>query len=126
MTDFDPGLARALGGWDARYAVVLATASRDSVAAAIIDTNGDGAGVALDLYTRAATGEWVGQSSSNSGVDGLSWNDEVATGSGWADPGSRVTVEYMDVTYPVEVGPAGCWLFVAPTGHPHEVPRRIA
>ena len=37
--------ALRLGGWDPRYAVVLATSARDGVAAALVDTNGDGADV---------------------------------------------------------------------------------
>ena len=63
--DFDHESALRLGGWDPRYAVVLATSARDGVAAALVDTNGDGADVDLDQYEQAADGRWVEVASSN-------------------------------------------------------------
>lgn len=51
MNDLDAASAITLGGWGERYAVVLAVATRDGVAAVIVDTNGDGGDVDLDLYT---------------------------------------------------------------------------
>lgn len=62
-------------------------------------------------------------SSGNDGVGGTGWNYEVVTPSGWAEPGESVLVEYMDQRYPLTTAASGCWLFVAPTADPDELPR---
>jgi hypothetical protein len=125
MTDLDAAAAISLGGWDERFAVVVAVAARDGVGAAIVDTNGDGADVDLDLYTREPDGAWVGGSSGNDGVGGGSWNHRVVTASGWASPGSTVTVDYLGERHQVTTAATGCWLFVAATAHPEELPRLV-
>lgn len=70
MTDFDHKAALRPGRWDPRYAVMLASNARDGVAAALVDTNGDGADVDLDQYEQAADGQWVEVSSGNCGESG--------------------------------------------------------
>lgn len=125
MSDLDEQDAITLGGWDARYAVVLAVATRGPVAAAIVDTNGDDADVDLDVYSLGHDGAWVAGSSGNGGVGGGSSDSEIATISGWAAPGSTVTVEHGGTRYDVVTAPTGCWLFVAPSDGVDEIPRLV-
>ena len=125
MRELDEASAITLGGWDKRFATVLGVATRGDVAAAIVDTNSDGADVDLDLYTREPGGEWVPGSSGNDGVGGAGWNHEVVTASGWAQPDEIVHVEYLGQRHAVTTAASGCWLFVAPTADPDELPRLV-
>lgn len=65
MDDLDPSTALEQGGWDPRYAVVLDVATVGDHAAALVDTNGDGADVNVDVYRRAADGGWEEVASGN-------------------------------------------------------------
>jgi hypothetical protein len=66
MTSFDGETAIALGGWDDRYARVIELQVDGDAAAALIDANGDGAALNVELYLRDSDGHWA----------------EVATGNG--------------------------------------------
>jgi len=125
MTDFDRAAALRLGGWDPRYAVVLATAARDGVAAALVDTNGDGADIDLDQYEQGADGLWFEVNSGNCGETGAFSTGFMALAWGRADPGSMVRVEYQAARYAVEASDQGRWMFVAPS-HSSDVPRVAA
>ena len=47
-----------VSGWDPRYARVLDVQVNGDVAAPLVDANGDGTEVGVDLYTRHPGGEW--------------------------------------------------------------------
>ena len=125
MTDFDHGDALRLGGWDPRYAVVLASAARDGVAAVLVDTNGDGADVDLDQYEQGADGDWVGVCSGNCGETGAFATGFMAVAWGRADPRTVVDVELHAVSYAIGASDQGWWMFVAPD-HSGEVPRVVS
>ncbi len=113
--DFNHEAALRLGGWDPRYAVVLASAARDGVAAALIDTNGDGADVDLDQYEQAADGRWVEVNSGNCDDSGVLATGFMALAWGRATPGSTITVHYQAPKHTVEATDQGWWMFVIPS-----------
>lgn len=113
--DFDHAAAMRLGGWDPRYAVVLATAARDGVAAALVDTNGDGADVDLDQYEQAADGRWAEVSSGNCDDTGAFATGSMALAWGRAAPKAVVTVELKAARHTVEATDQGWWMFVVPS-----------
>jgi len=65
VTDFDRETAIVLGGWDDRYARVIAVEVDGDHAAALVDANGDGADVNIDLYARGTVGQWWATTSGN-------------------------------------------------------------
>ena len=79
MTDFAPETASVLGGWDQRYVRVIDVKVDGDAAAALIDPNGDGADLNVDLYRLDSNGDWVGIASSNGSTsDGevlATWTD---------------------------------------------------
>ena len=115
MTAFDHPTALRLGGWDPRYAVVLATAARDGVAAAVVDTNGDGADIDLDQYEQATDGRWVEVASSNCDETGAFASGLMALAWGRVDPGAMVEVAFRGATYTVDATDQGWWMFVIPS-----------
>jgi hypothetical protein len=58
VKDLDAEGALRAGGWDPRYARVLAITARDDVAAVLVDSNGDGVDVDLDQQVREPDGTW--------------------------------------------------------------------
>ncbi|WP_426247104.1 hypothetical protein [Nocardioides sp. LHG3406-4] len=86
MSDLDHGVAVDLGGWDRRYSVVLATAGRDSVAAAWVDTNGGGADIDIDQYERGAAGLRVAGVSFDCGAPGAFSTGFMGVAWGQSDP----------------------------------------
>lgn len=123
--DLDHDTALRLGGWDPRYAVVLATDARDGVAAALVDSNGDGADVDLDQYEQAADGRWVEVSSGNCDDAGAFATAFMALAWGRAAPSDLVTVEFRAVRHSVEASDRGWWMFVVPS-RSGEVPAVVA
>ena len=115
MTGFDRDTALRLGGWDPRYAVTLATAARAGVAAALVDTNGDGADVDLDQYEQTADGHWVEVSSGNCDESGAFSTGSMALAWGRTEPGAAVRVEHQAAEYTVEATDQGWWMFVIPS-----------
>jgi hypothetical protein len=114
------------GGWDPRYAVALAVASRSDIAAALIDTNGDGADIDLDQYERGADGYWHEVSSGSAGAAGSSWSQRIAAAWGQANPATTIEIEYLGLRDSIVASVAGWWLFVAPaTNDPGLLPRQI-
>jgi hypothetical protein len=113
------------GGWDHRYAVALAVQTAGDIAAALIDTNGDGADIDLDFYVRGADGSWRGTSSGSAGDEGAEWTDRVVATWGNAEPGQVLTVDYLGEQHRVIANAAGWWLFIAPTSDPDAMPRRV-
>jgi hypothetical protein len=102
------------GGWDARYAVALAVTSHGGMAAALIDTNGDGVDIDLDQYERGADGHWQETGSGNAGNAGASWTPQIAATWGRAEPRARVDVEYLGHRHSVVASASGWWLFIGP------------
>ncbi|MFC5727280.1 MULTISPECIES: hypothetical protein [Nocardioides] len=80
MTDFDADTAIAVGGWDPRYARVIDVQVEGDAAAALVDANGDGADLNVDIYRRGSDGRWVEVASGNGsiGVQGVlaTWTDD--------------------------------------------------
>ncbi|MFE3187663.1 hypothetical protein ACFXHA_01560 [Nocardia sp. NPDC059240] len=72
----DPETVIAVGGWNPRYARVLAVAGNGAVAFALVDTNGDGVEVDIDELFHEADGQWRPGMSSGAG------GSIVPTGSG--------------------------------------------
>jgi hypothetical protein len=68
------------GGWDPRYARVMDVATLGDHAAALIDSNGDGADINVDLYRRGSDGRWQPMASGNGSVaaDGVlvTWDEQ--------------------------------------------------
>jgi hypothetical protein len=69
VTRFDAETAIALGGWDPRYARVLDVQVNGDAAAALVDTNGDGADVNVDIYLLGSDGKWMAVASGNGSID---------------------------------------------------------
>jgi hypothetical protein len=126
MEELDAESAISAGGWDARYAVTLAVAMRGDIAAALIDTNGDGADIDLDEYERGADGHWQESISGNVDERGAHWSSRIASTWGQADPGAPVEIEYLGHSHSVVGSRSGWWLFIGPaTDDPDAVPRPI-
>jgi hypothetical protein len=103
------------GGWDPRYAVILAVASYDGVAGALIDANGDEADIDLDEYECDAAGNWYETGSGSAGGEGTSWSTRVAATWGRGAPGEIVKIDYLGHSYSIAASSAGWWLFVMPS-----------
>jgi hypothetical protein len=102
------------GGWDPRHAVTPAVAESGEVAAALVDTNGDGADVDLDVYERDPRGEWREVTSGNVAVPGFARTGPVDATWGVGEPGTAVRVRHLGAVREVVVSPVGCWLVVTP------------
>ena len=113
VDELDATLVLLAGGWDPRYAVTLAVASRDGVGAALIDSNGDEVDVDLDMYERDSDGTWHDGASSGVGDEGSSVSEGIAVAWGRSAPGSIVDVGYTAQRFPVVTAQTGWWLFVA-------------
>jgi len=126
VRDLDAKSAIPAGGWDPRFAVTLAVAAQDDIAAALIDTNGDHADIDLDEYVRDADGEWQATSSGNVGDWGVGWSDRMVAIWGRTAPGHTVEIVYLEGHHSTVASKAGWWLFIAPsTDDPDAVPRQI-
>lgn len=115
MKHLDEESAILAGGWDPRYATVLVLATHGDIAAALIDTNSDGADIDLDAYTRGLDGEWVATGSSGGpGEFGSSWSSDMVARYGRAEPGATVSLDYLGTTHEITANEHGWWLFIAP------------
>ncbi len=126
MKNLDAQSAIEAGGWDSRFAVTLAVAAGDNIAAALIDTNGDAASIDLDEYERDSEGDWQALASGSAGDDGVSWSWRMVAIWGQTAPRKTVDIEYLGDRHATVASDAGWWLFVAPsTDDSDAVPRRI-
>lgn len=73
VTDFDAEMAMTVGGWDPRYARVLDVQVQGDVASALVDANGDGADLNVDIYLRQPDGEWAEVASGNGSIGIPGW-----------------------------------------------------
>ena len=122
MDELTADAAITLGGWDARYAVILAVASTGDVAAALVDANGDGADIDLDRYERDAAGHWNEIGSCSAGDAGSSWSPRLVAAWGRADPFASVEINYLGSRRRVVASATGWWLFAAATSDPSALP----
>lgn len=113
MNELDATVVLRAGGWDPRYAVTLAVASRDGVGAALIDSNGDEVDVNLDMYEWDGDGIWHDGTSSCVGDEGSSVSEETALAWGRSAPGSVIDVRYAAQRFSVVTAQTGWWLLVA-------------
>ena len=113
VDEFHATLVLRAGGWDPRYAVTLAVASRDGVGAALIDSNGDEVDIDLDIYERDSDGTWHDGNSSGVGDEGSCVSEGVAVAWGRSEPGAIVEVAYAAQRSSVITAQTGWWLFVA-------------
>lgn len=126
MRDLDARSAVTAGGWDPRFAVTVAVATGDAIAAALIDTNGDGAGIDLDEYVRDADGAWQAATSGSADDGGVSWSTFMVAVWGRADSGQTVRIDYLGARHSTRATDAGWWLFIAPPSEDSEaVPQRV-
>lgn len=132
MNDFDEDGAIEAGGWDPRYARVLAVAQRQDIAAVLIDSNGDGVDVDLDEYRRELDGSWQESYSGSVGDEGAGWSPEMVSTWGRAEPGAQVRVRFHDVDENIATASSGWWLFIWPSGadfdpdSPGALPERVS
>jgi hypothetical protein len=127
VQDFDDDAALEAGGWDRRFARVLAKSSFGPWAVAIIDANGASGG---RTYENMETYNWDEECgwrwSFSSGGYGAGATDGIAYASGRAELNEDVVVEFRGERHHVAVEPSGYWIFAATNDGLDEVPRRIA
>lgn len=66
-----------VSGWNPRCGRVLDLQVNGDVAAALVDPNGDGADVGVELYTRQSDGEWGCVVSGGDGAAIPGWSAEI-------------------------------------------------
>jgi hypothetical protein len=126
MRDLTPRTAIEDGGWDPRYAVLLALEIRGGVAGALVDGNGDGADISLDVYQQLSDGTWQEQSSSGGAGDSAVFcSSEMVGCYARSNPSQPILVEYGGCRYQVQPNAEGWWLFVAPAISDWEVPHVV-
>jgi hypothetical protein len=114
VDEFTDDVALDAGGWDRRFARVLAKAAVGAAAIAIIDSNGGGGDAPvyenIDAYTWESGVGWEGWVSSGGLSSG--WAGNLAYASGTGTPGQRVVVEYRNQRHHTHVESTGYWLVV--------------
>lgn len=118
MPTFDADDAIRLGGWDARYAKPLVIGTHGDRAAALVDSNGDGAAIELDVY-RWLDGAWQ-PGPSGSGGDAIDRADGLLVSTGRARPHERVRVRHDGQEVGVTTTSSGWWMMPTPRDDPHE------
>lgn len=80
MTDFDAQTAIEVAGWDPGYARVIDVQVDGDAAAALVDANGDGADLSVDVSRRGGDGQWAGVASGNGSIQThgvlATWTDD--------------------------------------------------
>jgi hypothetical protein len=126
MDEFTDQAALVAGGWDPRFARVLAEAVVGASAVAIIDANGAQGGLVyenIDSYTWEPGSGWDGWIRSGGLSSG--WPGGVAYASGSGTPGDSVVIDFEGEHHRVDVQPSGYWLFAAPGEDPDQYPTRV-
>ncbi len=106
-------------GWSERYATVLRIFTAGDLAVSLVDTNGDGREVMLELWVRES-GLWGAPVMSNPfgswpptvGAHASGCSPEYSYAVGRAAPGGSMTVELGDVTHEVIADADGMWFFL--------------
>lgn len=89
-----PEMVIDLGGWDGRFARVLAIAAHRGAGLAVVDSNGDEANIDAEHYWRDEAGDWEAGSSGgpvSTGEIGVS----ACGDGGYLDPDSDGYVDYV-------------------------------
>ena len=126
MQDFTDEVALEAGGWDARFARVLAKAVVGTAAVAVIDANGADGGVTYEnteTFTWTERGGWTSQISG--GGYGLGCSNGIAYSCGRAPAAEKVVVEWRGEPNEVEVQPNGYWLFAIASDDSDDLPERV-
>ncbi len=117
MDDLDERTVIDAGGWDGRFAVVLAVRTLGDRAAAVVDANGDGADINLEHFRRE-DGAWrLSSSGGGAGDWGRSWYDDMWAEHNRDEHGWRLTLTpgpAPDDDPPVDQPPGshGWWAYV--------------
>lgn len=106
----------SLGGWDARYAKPLVADTYGDRAAALIDSNGDGGALELDVY-RWVDGAWQAGPSGSAG-GGTYWVDGLLISAGGAHPHERVHVLHDGQELGVTAASSGWWMVLTLSNDP--------
>lgn len=121
----------ALSGWHPRYARVLALASEGDHGFAVVDGNGDGAELEVELWWWEE-GAWTSGSSSGTGpLDGLASFQAggepgvICFAYGWAPGRGSVTISYDGQLHDVPISRHGVWAFVSGSDTASEFPRLV-
>jgi hypothetical protein len=115
-------LALEIGGWDIRYARVLAIALDGPVGVSVIDPNGDANVTETEHVYLDETGRWCaggssgGGTSATFGVHGLGWYPGVRYAYGRAEHPGPQTVTYRARSFDVLPGPDGWWAVAEAVG----------
>jgi hypothetical protein len=121
MSELTPQFFIEQGGWPTAYAQVITVATAGDRALAVIDPNGDGQDLNIDLYHREG-GAWVEGSSSGIGpLDTTRAPSDIAYG--WSFPdihyaigiapaGSEVTVRFNGTDHKITTSASGVWAFI--------------
>ena len=121
MSELTPRFLIEQGGWPPAYAKVITVATAGDHALAVIDPNGDGQDLNVDLYLRE-NGTWIEGSSSGIGsldttrapsdiADGWSFPD-IHDAIGIAPAGSEVTVRFNGTDHKILASASGVWAFI--------------
>lgn len=114
LTDSD---VLALGGWTGSDAAVLGLAIHGRVAAALVDTNGDGQETEVSsLLFRNTHWQEIGASGCGSfdeKLNGSGGNGPVVYAYGVERKDDFIRVTFLGTTHDVPVNRKGVWLFVA-------------
>jgi hypothetical protein len=125
VKDLTSESAISAGGWDPRYAVTLAIGIDGNLAAALVDTNGDGADIDLDEYERDTTGHWQEMGSGSAGDFGASWSPRMVAAWGRGAPHEQIEIGYINTRRTVAATDTGWWLCVMPTEDDHSYPQQV-
>ena len=115
------GQILSVGGWDERYARVLLKVTDRQAALTIVDSNGDGSELEIDVLHYEAGG-WVSAGSSGLGAlvpspsEASGRSGRVVWAAGVLEPGSVVTVRFGPAKSRVVVVRSGLWAWVFDAG----------
>ncbi|MHB1536717.1 MAG: hypothetical protein ACYC1D_19335 [Acidimicrobiales bacterium] len=111
MSELTPQFLIEQGGWPPAYARVITVATARDRALVVIDPNGDGQDLNIDLYHRES-GTWIEGSSSGIGpLDTTRAPSDITYG--WSSP---------DIHYAIGIAPAGSEVTVRFNGTDHKIP----
>ncbi len=125
MDEFSDEVALRAGGWNPRFARVLAKVVIGRSAIAIIDANGADGGLIYEHIEPFLWEDGLGwESWGGGGGLGSGWCYGIAYAAGEAEADTSIVVEFRGVRHDVDVQPTGYWLFAAESDDRDEFPTR--